>query len=84
VSEQTQWEDNQILKSQLKLGAQDKQAQKDQGEYDYVFDEAQIDFMLASTLNEKSNEPRMTDEERQLEVLRRKGEHDLCWCHCWI
>ncbi|ORX91616.1 DUF1605-domain-containing protein [Basidiobolus meristosporus CBS 931.73] len=56
VSEQDQWEMSQINKSQLKVGAKDRPRHDEQDDYDYVFDEQQIDFILQSTLNEKAQE----------------------------
>ncbi|CAG8496477.1 12910_t:CDS:10, partial [Acaulospora colombiana] len=41
--EQEQWEQNQITKSQLKVGAQDRV--KEEEDYSYVFDDQAIDFL---------------------------------------
>ncbi|RIA90734.1 P-loop containing nucleoside triphosphate hydrolase protein [Glomus cerebriforme] len=43
VTDQDQWEQNQIVKSQLKVGAQDRVKQEEQ--YDYVFDDQAIEFL---------------------------------------
>ncbi|RHZ81211.1 hypothetical protein Glove_123g207 [Diversispora epigaea] len=43
VTEQDQWEQNQIVKSQLKVGAQDRV--KDEEDYNYVFDDNAIEFL---------------------------------------
>ncbi|CAG8574416.1 288_t:CDS:10, partial [Diversispora eburnea] len=43
VTEQEQWEQNQIVKSQLKVGAQDRV--KDEEDYNYVFDDNAIEFL---------------------------------------
>ncbi|CAI2181811.1 2391_t:CDS:1 [Funneliformis geosporum] len=43
VTDQDQWEQNQIVKSQLKVGAQDRFKQEEQ--YDYVFDDQSIEFL---------------------------------------
>lgn len=52
VSEQEQWENEQISKSLLKVGAKDKPVEEDV--FEYVFDEEQqIDFILESTVKSK-------------------------------
>ncbi|CAG8558140.1 445_t:CDS:10, partial [Racocetra fulgida] len=43
VTDQDQWEQTQIVKSQLKVGAQDRI--KDEEDYSYVFDDQAIDFL---------------------------------------
>jgi pre-mRNA-splicing factor ATP-dependent RNA helicase DHX16 len=43
VTDQDQWEQNQIVKSQLKVGAKDRFKQEEQ--YDYVFDDQTIEFL---------------------------------------
>ncbi|CAB4383540.1 unnamed protein product [Rhizophagus irregularis] len=43
VTDQDQWEQNQIVKSQLKVGAQDRIKQEEQ--YEYVFDDQSIEFL---------------------------------------
>ncbi|KAK9722079.1 hypothetical protein K7432_002966 [Basidiobolus ranarum] len=69
VSEQDQWEMHQINKSQLKVGAKDRPKHDEQDEYDYVFDEQQIDFILETTLNAKKAEE---DEGEKISEWERK------------
>ncbi|CAG8454274.1 9757_t:CDS:10 [Ambispora gerdemannii] len=54
VTDQDQWEQNQIVKSQLKTGAQDRV--KEEHEYDYVFDETQQMEFLNWDWSEKHDE----------------------------
>ncbi|RKP24573.1 P-loop containing nucleoside triphosphate hydrolase protein, partial [Syncephalis pseudoplumigaleata] len=52
---QDQWEEHQIHKAKFKTGAQDREALEG-GDYDYVFDEQYIDFVVASTQHRPSKE----------------------------
>ncbi|CAG8442898.1 18870_t:CDS:10 [Acaulospora morrowiae] len=70
VTEQEQWEKNQIDKSQLKVGARDKIKEED--EYDYVFDDQAIDFLDWDwKLNNKDDEvvARIDEAERKAKSI---------------
>ncbi|KAJ2907779.1 hypothetical protein GGI21_003546, partial [Coemansia aciculifera] len=59
LTEQQQWEQQQVNKSKLDVGARGKAAESGGKEYDYVLDLANIDFVLEDTMNaEKKEDPR--------------------------
>ncbi|KAI8051947.1 P-loop containing nucleoside triphosphate hydrolase protein [Syncephalis plumigaleata] len=55
VREQDQWEEHQIHKAKFTTGPRDREALEG-GDYDYVFDEQPIDFILANTVNKPSQQ----------------------------
>ncbi|KAJ2529256.1 hypothetical protein GGH20_002305, partial [Coemansia sp. RSA 1937] len=67
LSEQEQWERQQINKSKVKVGSNDKPAKA--GEYDYVLDLENIDFVLEETINaNEKGDPR----QMAIDALERK------------
>ncbi|KAJ1921966.1 hypothetical protein H4219_000313 [Mycoemilia scoparia] len=60
VNEQERWEQQQIHKSSLKVGAADKGDSADKKDYDYVLDMDEIDFVL-----EKTEFEQREDDEKQ-------------------
>ncbi|KAJ3186910.1 hypothetical protein HDU85_006946 [Gaertneriomyces sp. JEL0708] len=76
VTEQEQWEQNQIIKSLAKVGAKDKPVMED--DFDYVFDEEQqIDFILeaAAEKEEAANDaPQISEAERKAMTMKQVRE----------
>ncbi|KAJ2498249.1 hypothetical protein GGH96_004453 [Coemansia sp. RSA 1972] len=67
LSEQEQWERQQINKSKVKVGSNDKSAKA--GGYDYVLDLENIDFVLEETINaNEKGDPR----QMAIDALERK------------
>ncbi|KAJ2574415.1 hypothetical protein GGH95_003907, partial [Coemansia sp. RSA 1836] len=69
LTEQQLWEQQQVDKSKLDVGARGKTAESGGKEYDYVLDLANIDFVLEDTMNaEKKEDPR----QQAIEAFERK------------
>ncbi|KAI8922414.1 pre-mRNA splicing factor [Powellomyces hirtus] len=78
VTEQEQWEQNQIIKSLASTGAKPKAGKED---FEYVFDEEQrIDFILEAAAEKEEilkmtdSEPKMTDAERKALSMKQVRE----------
>ncbi|KAJ1805279.1 hypothetical protein LPJ77_004313, partial [Coemansia sp. RSA 2523] len=80
LSEQEQWERQQINKSKVKVGSNDKPAKA--GEYDYVLDLENIDFVLEETINanEKGDPRQMAIDalERKRRTIKEDGKRIGC------
>ncbi|KAJ2641138.1 hypothetical protein GGF44_002256, partial [Coemansia sp. RSA 1694] len=69
LTEQQLWEQQQVDKSKLDVGARGKTAESGGKEYDYVLDLENIDFVLEDTMNaEKKEDPR----QQAIEAFERK------------
>ncbi|CAG8480443.1 3773_t:CDS:10 [Cetraspora pellucida] len=76
VTDQDQWEQTQIVKSQLKVGAQDRI--KDDEDYSYVFDDQAIDFLDWDwKSNDKEDEimAKIDEAERKEDLLKAVNEY---------
>ncbi|CAG8463709.1 8740_t:CDS:10 [Cetraspora pellucida] len=76
VTDQDQWEQTQIVKSQLKVGAQDRI--KEEEDYSYVFDDQAIDFLDWDwKSNDKEDEimAKIDEAERKEDLLKAINEY---------
>lgn len=72
VREQDQWEEHQIHKAKITTGPQDREPLEG-GDYDYVFDEQPIDFILANTVNKPSQQEAAAM--AKINAAERKGKY---------
>ncbi|KND01288.1 uncharacterized protein SPPG_03097 [Spizellomyces punctatus DAOM BR117] len=78
VTEQEQWEQNQIVKSLAKVGTKDK-AKKDEEDFEYVFDDEQrVDFILEAVAEKEElaaeTGPQVTEAERKAMSMKEVRE----------
>lgn len=74
VTDQDQWEQQQIVKASMKTGALAGKGPAPEDEYDYVFDEEQkIDFVLSATINAKDKDDKDVEMMELLDEAERKA-----------
>ncbi|RUS17612.1 hypothetical protein BC937DRAFT_89743 [Endogone sp. FLAS-F59071] len=74
VTDQDQWEQQQIVKASMKTGALAGKGPAPEDEYDYVFDEEQkIDFVLSATINAKDKDDKDIEMMELLDEAERKA-----------